>query len=105
MLEDDLAMTSMARLWEVGKSEPIKVQNTTDNNINKVGKASPSEGTMPSSMMMLRLYGHDPITCMKRNALVGGDNASRAVAIGAVLGAKYGYKYFSEIEGGKWVEG
>lgn len=22
---DDLAMTSMARLWDVGKSEPIKV--------------------------------------------------------------------------------
>ena len=29
---DDLALTSMARLWEVGKTEPIKV-----------GKASPTE--------------------------------------------------------------
>lgn len=28
---DDLALTSMARLWDVGKSEPIKV-----------GKASPT---------------------------------------------------------------
>ena len=30
---DDLALTSMARLWDVGRSEPIKV-----------GKASPTEG-------------------------------------------------------------
>ena len=30
---DDLALTSMARLWDVGKTEPIKV-----------GKASPTEG-------------------------------------------------------------
>ena len=33
---DDLALTSMARLWDVGKTEPIKV-----------GKASPTEGTLP----------------------------------------------------------
>lgn len=36
---DDLALTSMARLWDVGKSEPIKV-----------GKASPTEGTLPGSI-------------------------------------------------------
>jgi ADP-ribosylglycohydrolase len=36
---DDLAITSMARLWDVGKSEPIKV-----------GKASPTEGTLPVSV-------------------------------------------------------
>jgi len=36
---DDLAITSMARLWDVGKTEPIKV-----------GKASPTEGTLPGSI-------------------------------------------------------
>merc|ERR1711871_74888 len=36
---DDLALTSMARLWDVGKSEPIKV-----------GKASPTEGTLPGAI-------------------------------------------------------
>ena len=33
---DDLALTSMARLWDVGRTEPIKV-----------GKASPTTGTLP----------------------------------------------------------
>jgi hypothetical protein len=43
---DDLAMTSMARLWDVGKTEPVKV-----------GKASPTEGTMPSSIYMVLKQG------------------------------------------------
>merc|ERR1719507_1428155 len=42
---DDLAATSMARLWDVGKSEPIKV-----------GKASPTEGTMPTSIYLILKY-------------------------------------------------
>merc|ERR1711865_133585 len=39
---DDLALTSMARLWDVGKTEPIKV-----------GKASPTEGTLPGSIYFI----------------------------------------------------
>ena len=42
---DDLALTSMARLWDVGRSEPIKV-----------GKASPTEGTMPGSIYFILKY-------------------------------------------------
>lgn len=42
---DDLAATSMARLWDVGKTEPIKV-----------GKASPTEGTMPTSIYIILKY-------------------------------------------------
>lgn len=84
---DDLSMTSMARLWDVGKTEPIKV-----------GKASPTEGTLPSSIYIVLKYasgkgkggtkGFDP--AVKANAMVGGDNASRSVAIGSILGAFYG---------------
>lgn len=76
---DDLAITSMARLWEVGKSEPIKV-----------GKASPTEGTLPSSIYMILKYQDDPMAAFKENAMVGGDSASRAIAIGMVLGAYHG---------------
>ena len=76
---DDLALTSMARLWDVGKSEPIKV-----------GKASPTEGTLPGSIYFIVKYQHDPIAAAKANAMVGGDNASRSIAIGMVLGAYHG---------------
>jgi len=76
---DDLALTSMARLWDVGKTEPIKV-----------GKASPTEGTLPGSLYFILKYSSDLTKAAKANAMVGGDNASRAIAVGMVLGAAHG---------------
>jgi len=79
---DDLALTSMAKLWDVGRSEPIKV-----------GKASPTEGTLPGSLYFILKYA-DQEEGLKRalqaNTMVGGDNASRGIAIGMVLGAYKG---------------
>jgi len=79
---DDLALTSMARLWDVGRSEPIRV-----------GKASPTEGTLPGSLYIILKYSQQDDALNKAlvaNAMIGGDNASRAIAIGMVLGAKFG---------------
>lgn len=76
---DDVALTSMARLWEVGKTEPIKV-----------GKASPTEGTLPGSVYFILKYEGDFAAAVEANAMVGGDSASRAVAIGMVMGADRG---------------
>ena len=76
---DDVALTSMARLWEVGKSEPIKV-----------GKASPTEGTLPGSVYLIVRYQDDLAAAVSANAGIGGDSASRAVAVGSVLGAHHG---------------
>jgi ADP-ribosylglycohydrolase len=78
---DDLALTSMARLWDIGKSEPIKV-----------GKASPTEGTLPGAIYFIVKYQDDMVAAFKGNAMVGGDNASRSIAIGMVLGAYHGVK-------------
>merc|ERR1712224_644937 len=76
---DDLASTSMARLWDVGKSEPIKV-----------GKASPTEGTLPGSVYIIFKYMDNFEQAIAANAMIGGDNASRGVSIGLVLGAYHG---------------
>merc|ERR1719240_2401647 len=81
---DDLAATSMARLWDVGKTEPIKV-----------GKASPTEGTMPTSIYLILKYfslhsaspGKAFAEGVRANVMIGGDNASRSVAVGMILGA------------------
>jgi ADP-ribosylglycohydrolase len=79
---DDLAITSMAKLWDIGRSEPIRV-----------GKASPTEGTLPASVYLILKYvdQEDSLNrAIQANAMVGGDNASRAIAIGMVLGAYNG---------------
>ena len=76
---DDLALTSMAKLWDVGRSEPIKV-----------GKASPTEGTLPGAIYFILKYCDEKEglkDALIANAMVGGDNASRSIAIGMVLGA------------------
>jgi ADP-ribosylglycohydrolase len=75
---DDLALTSMARLWHVGKTEPIKV-----------GKASPTEGTLPGAIYFILKYRNFK-QAVAANAMVGGDNASRSIPIGMVLGAYQG---------------
>merc|ERR1719382_1951965 len=82
---DDLAATSMARLWDVGKSEPIKV-----------GKASPTEGTLPTSVYLVLKYQDDFVAGAKANAMIGGDSASRSIAVGAVLGAFHGVEAIPE---------
>lgn len=76
---DDLAVTSMARLWDVGKTEPIKV-----------GKASPTEGTLPAAIYFIVKYAGDFAAAAKANSAVGGDNASRSIPIGMVMGAAQG---------------
>lgn len=79
---DDLAITSMARLWDIGRSEPIRV-----------GKASPTEGTLPGAVYFILKYAEQDDGLKKAiqaNTMVGGDNASRGIAIGMVLGAYKG---------------
>lgn len=90
---DDLAITSMARLWDVGKTEPIKV-----------GKASPTEGTLPGSIYFIVKYENDFQAAAASNTMVGGDTASRAVAIGMVLGAANGIEGIPEPLREKLVE-
>ena len=67
----------MAKLWDVGRSEPIKV-----------GKASPTEGTLPGAIYFILKYCDEKEglkDALIANAMVGGDNASRSIAIGMVL--------------------
>merc|ERR1740121_2727006 len=75
---DDLALTSMARLWDVGKTEPIKV-----------GKASPTEGVLPGAIYLI-LKHMDLAKAAQSNAMIGGDSASRSIPVGMVLGAWQG---------------
>lgn len=116
---DDIAITSMTRLWDVGKSEPIKV-----------GKASPTEGALPSALYFALKY-RPPATrspfsaafaysyskrfldhplryhnnfekAIIANANVGGDSAARGIVIGMLLGAADGWQLGASH---RWVTG
>jgi ADP-ribosylglycohydrolase len=87
---DDIALTSMARLWDVGKTEPIKV-----------GKASPVEGALPGALYFLLRYKHSLEIALIKNANCGGDSAARGIVIGMLLGAIHGYSAIPL----RWLEG
>lgn len=89
-LVDDIALTSMARLWEVGKSEPIKV-----------GKASPTEGALPGAIYLALKYQDSLEQALIANAGVGGDSAVRGMVIGMLLGAVHGREAIPQ----PWIEG
>merc|ERR1711865_345644 len=80
---DDLAVTSMARVWHGhgghDNSAPIKV-----------GKASPTEGTLPGAIYFIVKYAGNFAAAAQANSAVGGDNASRSIPIGMVMGAAQG---------------
>ena len=91
---DDAACTSMARLWDVGRSEPIKV-----------GKASPTEGALPSALYFALRYEHSLEAALVANANVGGDSAARAMVIGMLLGAAHGGAGAEAVLPARWLEG
>jgi len=74
---DDIAITSMSRLWDIGKSEPIKI-----------GKASPTEGALPSALYFSLKYKDNIEAGLIANANCGGDSAARGIVIGMLLGAQ-----------------
>lgn len=78
-LVDDVAITSLGRLWEVGKSEPIKV-----------GKASPTEGALPAALYLALKYENSLPEALIANAGLGGDSAARGIVIGTLLAAQHG---------------
>lgn len=90
-MQDDTAITSMARLWDVGKSEPIRV-----------GKASPTEGALPASLYFALKYEASGLeAALTANANVGGDSAVRGMTIGMLLGAVHGLEGMPE----RWTTG
>ena len=101
---DDLAITSISRLWDVGKSEPIKIGkfNRNDHTLlcicaaacvvphrseRHTGKASPTEGALPSSIYFALKYQNDLEAALIANANCGGDSAARGIVIGMLLGS------------------
>ena len=91
-LADDIAITTMSRLWDIGKTEPIKI-----------GKASPTEGALPSALYFVTRYEEDFEGALIANAECGGDSAARGIVIGMLLGAHT--DWVAANPGHRWMAG
>lgn len=89
---DDISITTMSRLWDVGRSEPIKI-----------GKASPTEGALPSALYFSLKYKDDIEAGLIANANCGGDSAARGIVIGMLLGAQNNLEEFPSTH--RWISG
>jgi ADP-ribosylglycohydrolase len=75
---DERAVVSLGQTWKPA------LQPWT------VGKASPTVGALTAVMYLALRYDGSLADALISNALLGGDSASRAVALGAILGAQGG---------------
>jgi len=63
---------------------------TDSDAIGQLGRACPIPQALPAVLWLIRHHGHDFQTATIENAMAGGDNCARALALGMLLGAAHG---------------
>ena len=58
--------------------------------VGQLGRACPIPQALPAVLWLIRHHGHDFKTATIENAMAGGDNCARALALGMLLGAAHG---------------
>lgn len=58
--------------------------------IGQLGRACPIPQALPAVLWLIRHHGNDFQTATIENAMAGGDNCARALALGMLLGAAHG---------------
>ncbi|WP_395741100.1 ADP-ribosylglycohydrolase family protein [Prosthecobacter sp.] len=58
--------------------------------IGKLGRACPIPQALPATLWLVRHHGNDFAQATLENAMAGGDNCARALALGMLLGAAHG---------------
>lgn len=61
-----------------------------DDAIGQLGRACPIPQALPATLWLVRHHGNDFATATIENAMAGGDNCARALALGMLLGAAHG---------------
>ncbi|MDB6079681.1 MAG: hypothetical protein JWO82_3428 [Akkermansiaceae bacterium] len=62
----------------------------------KLGIACDIDGALPVALALAFRYENDPVAGLEQNALLGGDSASRGLALGLLLGARKGVIAFPD---------
>jgi len=95
-LVDTLNETAPA--WALQKANAVVSENAVDA-IGKLGPACSISSALPSVLYLALKYGDDIETAFIENAMAGGDNCARGLALGMLLGAANGFSSIPE----RWV--
>ena len=85
--------------WALKSARNVLSENTVDA-ITKLGPACSISSALPSVLYLAMKYGHDTKTAFIENAMAGGDNCARGLALGILLGGANGLSSIPE----QWVE-
>ena len=79
-------ITTTAPAWALQAAEAA----TESDAIGQLGRACPIPQALPAVLWLIRHHGQDFATASIENAMAGGDNCARALALGMLLGAAHG---------------
>jgi ADP-ribosylglycohydrolase len=79
-------ISETAPAWALKAAEAA----TDSDAIGQLGRACPIPQALPAVLWLIRHHGHDFQTATIENAMAGGDNCARALALGMLLGAAHG---------------
>jgi ADP-ribosylglycohydrolase len=85
--------------WALKKAKSVLSEKTVDA-ITKLGPACSISSALPSVLYLAMRYSNDIETAFIENAMAGGDNCARGLALGILLGAANGLSSIPE----HWVE-
>ena len=79
-------ITTTAPAWALKAAEAAPDSDA----IGQLGRACPIPQALPAVLWLIRHNGQDFATSTIENAMAGGDNCARALALGMLLGAAHG---------------
>jgi ADP-ribosylglycohydrolase len=85
--------------WALKKANSVLSENTVDA-IVKLGPACSISSALPSVLYLAIKHGEDTETAFIENAMAGGDNCARGLALGMLLGANNGVSSIPKV----WVK-
>jgi ADP-ribosylglycohydrolase len=74
------AWTAASEVMDLGATDAIGI----------LGRACPVPAALPAVVYLVRKHGDDVDTAFIENAMAGGDNCARGLALGMILGAAHG---------------
>jgi ADP-ribosylglycohydrolase len=91
-------LNETAPVWALKKANSVLSENAVDA-IGQLGPACSISSALPSVLYLALKYGDNTETAFIENAMAGGDNCARGLALGMLLGAANGLPSIPE----RWV--
>lgn len=96
----EATLRALAPAWALAAADQVLAPGTVDP-IGQLGRSCSMSAALPSVIHLVLKHDHDVAGAFIENAMAGGDNCARGLALGMILGAAHGMEAIPQ----RWVEG